>query len=309
MPYISEETINKVRERLNIVGVVKDYVSLKKQGRNLVGLCPFHTEKTPSFNVSEEKGLYHCFGCNAGGNMIKFIMEIENVSFPESIEILAKKAGITVEYKKSVSKEVSQELELIYTINEKTAFIFHFYLKDRPEGEKARKYLKERNIQPEMIELFKLGFAPDDYSKLHKELLNEHFKETTILKAGLMLPRSKENMQESILDWRVASLNDEIIGCVSLVFFNKTLCEIRSLAVAEGYRKNGLAKKLIASALSLAIERDTKDVIALTRAPQVFEQLNFKKDDIRNFPEKVQQDCEPCPFINGCDEVALLYKL
>ena len=129
------------------------------------------------------------------------------------------------------------------------------------------------------------------------------------VKAGLMLPRSKENMQESILDWRVASLNDEIIGCVSLVFFNKTLCEIRSLAVAEGYRKNGLAKKLIASALSLAIERDTKDVIALTRAPQVFEQLNFKKDDIRNFPEKVQQDCEPCPFINGCDEVALLYKL
>ncbi len=217
MPYISEDTINRIRERLNIIEAVKDYVSLKKRGRNWIGLCPFHTEKTPSFNVSEEKSVYHCFGCNAGGNMFKFIMEIENVTFPESIEILAKKAGITVEYKQSVSDETGKERELIYKVNEKAAFIFHFYLKDRPEGEKAREYLKERNINPDMIELFKLGYAPDDYHKLHKELLKEHYKEATILKAGLMLKSKKGNNNyydrfRNRLIFPITSGLDKVIG-------------------------------------------------------------------------------------------------
>ncbi len=129
------------------------------------------------------------------------------------------------------------------------------------------------------------------------------------VKAGRMLPRNKENMQAGIQDWRVAFINDEIIGCVSLVFFNQTLCEIRSLAVAETYRKNGLAKKLIETALALAIERGSQDVIALTRASGLFEQLGFQKNEIQNFTAKVQLDCQPCPFINQCDEVALLYKI
>lgn len=129
------------------------------------------------------------------------------------------------------------------------------------------------------------------------------------VEAGRMLPRNKENMQAGIQDWRIASINNEIVGCVSLVFFNQTLCEIRSLAVAEAYRKNGLGKKLIKAALALAKERGVEDVLALTRAPLLFERFGFQKNEIRNFPEKVQQDCQPCPFINHCDEVTLLFKI
>lgn len=129
------------------------------------------------------------------------------------------------------------------------------------------------------------------------------------VEAGRMLPRNKENLQAGIRDWRIAAINDEIVGCVSLVFFTPKLCEIRSLAVAEACRNNGLGKKLIEAALILAKERGAEDVLTLTRAPWLFERLGFQKNDIQNFPKKVQQDCQTCPFIKNCDEVALLIKI
>ena len=129
------------------------------------------------------------------------------------------------------------------------------------------------------------------------------------VKAGRMLPRNKEDMRTNIQDWLVASIPYEIIGCVSLVFFNETLCESRLLAVTEAYRENGLGKKLIEAALALAKERGAENVLTLTRVPRLFERFGFQKNEIRNFPDKVQQDCQPCPFINRCDEVALLYQI
>jgi amino-acid N-acetyltransferase len=128
------------------------------------------------------------------------------------------------------------------------------------------------------------------------------------VKAGRMLPRSKVVMQANIHDWRVADINDEIIGCVSLVFYSQTLCEIRSLAVAKRFRQNGLGKRMVEEALVLARERGAEGVLTLTRVPGLFEHSGFQKSDIQKFPEKVQQDCQPCPFINQCDEIALLYK-
>ena len=129
------------------------------------------------------------------------------------------------------------------------------------------------------------------------------------VKAGRMLQRNIEEMQTNIHLWRVAEFNDEIIGCVSLVFFNQSHCEIRSLAVAEQYRQNGLGKGLITAVLDLAKEAGAEKVLTLTRASRVFEPLGFQKKDIRNFPEKVRQDCQPCLFINACDEAALLYQI
>lgn len=129
------------------------------------------------------------------------------------------------------------------------------------------------------------------------------------VKAGRMLPRSEENMRANIHDWRVAILNDEIIGCVSLVFFTPTLCEIRSLAVAEPFRQNGLGKKLVQAAVDLAEERGVAKVLTLTRAPHLFEQVGFEQDNISNFHQKVQQDCQMCPFLECCDEIALLLKI
>jgi len=129
------------------------------------------------------------------------------------------------------------------------------------------------------------------------------------VEAGRMLPRKKENLHAGIKDWRVACNNDEVVGCVSLVFFNPNLCEIRSLAVAESCRNNGLGKKLIEAALILAEERGAKEVLTLTRAAGLFERCGFQINDIRNFPKKVQTDCQACPFIDCCDEVALLIKI
>ena len=127
------------------------------------------------------------------------------------------------------------------------------------------------------------------------------------VEAGRMLARDPQKMKNDLEDWRVAVDGDDVVGCVSLVFFNPKLCEVRSLAVAETHRSNGLGKKLVDSALDLAKERQADQVLTLTRAARLFENLGFVVDDIQNFPKKVAKDCQNCPFIDCCDEVALLY--
>lgn len=127
--------------------------------------------------------------------------------------------------------------------------------------------------------------------------------------AGRMLARSTEDLVQNINLWRVVTINDVIVGCVSLVFFNPSLCEIRSLAVAEGFRTLGLGKKLIEEAIRMAYAYQAITVFALTRSPWVFERLGFKQTKIQKFPEKVWQDCKPCPFINQCDEIAMYQNL
>lgn len=129
------------------------------------------------------------------------------------------------------------------------------------------------------------------------------------VEAGLMLPRSEAELQAKIQHWRVAQIDDEIVGCVSLVFYNTALCEIRSLAVGKPYRQNGLGKKLVHTALEFARETGAAEVLTLTRSPWVFETFGFERRQIGNFPAKVQQDCQLCPFINQCDEIALLYTI
>ena len=129
------------------------------------------------------------------------------------------------------------------------------------------------------------------------------------VEAGKMLPRNEANMRERIQDWRVATLNNEVVGCVSLVFFTSELCEIRSLAVTEEFRKNGLGKKLVREAIDLAKERGAERVLTLTRAPYVFENFGFEQANIQDFHRKVQQDCSLCPFLEQCDETALLLQI
>jgi amino-acid N-acetyltransferase len=129
------------------------------------------------------------------------------------------------------------------------------------------------------------------------------------VRAGRMLPRSPQSIRARLDDWRVAERCGEIVGCVSLVYFNAALCELRSLAVHPDCRGQGLAGDLIAAALDMARENGRRRVLALTRAVSVFERAGFKRDDVRHFPEKVWHDCAPCPFRAACDEVALIYEL
>jgi amino-acid N-acetyltransferase len=127
--------------------------------------------------------------------------------------------------------------------------------------------------------------------------------------AGRMLPRSADDIRVHLADWLVAEENGRVIGCVSLVFFKAELVEVRSLAVHPAYRGQGIASQLVRAALDMAFKRGTRRVLALTRAVRLFEQLGFRRDAVAHFPEKVWQDCAPCPFRSACDETTLILDL
>ena len=155
--YIDDDTIERVRSSNNIVDIVSEYLTLKRTGSNYVGICPFHSEKTPSFTVSDTKQFYHCFGCGEGGDVISFIMKKENLSFPEAVKFLADKAGIPLkekEFKKN--KELENKKAKLYEINREAARYFYKNLK---ANNQALFYLKQRAIDKRTATVFGLGFA------------------------------------------------------------------------------------------------------------------------------------------------------
>jgi DNA primase len=162
---IPEQIIDEIRNSADIVDIISGHVQLKKRGKNFVGLCPFHQEKTPSFTVSEDKQIYHCFGCGNGGNIFKFLMEFKNISFVEAVEEIADSLGIKIQYDKSPQDEKQSELEEFYEINVLAARFFVDNLLKTSEGEEARNYLKTRKIKPQTERTFGLGFAPYNWDK------------------------------------------------------------------------------------------------------------------------------------------------
>ena len=156
---IPENKIEEIRSAANIVDIISEYVPLRKRGRNFLGLCPFHSEKTPSFTVNEEKQIYHCFGCHAGGNVFKFLMEYEKISFVEAVQDLAKRLGITLEFNESISEEKQSEQEILYDINTEAARYFLDNLLNSTEGEIARDYFNKRKIKLQTMRAFGLGYS------------------------------------------------------------------------------------------------------------------------------------------------------
>ncbi|HHX77239.1 MAG TPA: DNA primase [Firmicutes bacterium] len=192
---IPEETIEEIRRSLNIVNVVSEYVVLKRTGRNYVGLCPFHQEKTPSFMVSHEKQIYHCFGCGQGGNVISFLMEIEKTTFPEAVKILAEKAGIRLPEKtlSFAGQEQTKEKDILFKVVKLAAAYYEYVLFNSSAGMQALNYLKSRNIKEETARRFKLGFAPDSWEALLKFMKKRDITEEILLKAGLVTLNSDKN--------------------------------------------------------------------------------------------------------------------
>ncbi len=156
---ISESKIEEIRNSIDIVDVISQHVQLRKRGKNFIGLCPFHSEKTPSFTVSEEKQIFHCFGCHTGGNVFKFLTEFHKISFVEAVQELAEQQGITLEFDKAEYTEQQSEQEVLYDINTEAAKYFLNNLLNDDEGEIARKYLHERNIKTQTLRSFGLGYA------------------------------------------------------------------------------------------------------------------------------------------------------
>ncbi|MDQ0339652.1 DNA primase [Caldalkalibacillus uzonensis] len=186
---ISEETIQHILSQVDLVELAGEYVQLKKSGKNFMGLCPFHSEKTPSFSVSPEKQVYHCFGCGAGGNAITFLMEIEGFTFGEAVRQLAEKAGVPVQISDTApvqNKRKQEEKTWMLKAHRLMAQLYHHILLERKEGQEALRYLQQRGFNEETIKTFQLGYAPDSWDFVTRFLAKRNFPLPLMEKAGLL---------------------------------------------------------------------------------------------------------------------------
>jgi DNA primase len=194
---ITQDKIIEIRNRASIVEIISDYVTLKKAGRNHMGLCPFHAEKTPSFTVNEEKGIFHCFGCQTGGSVFQFLMQLDQLTFPEAVERVAKRYGITIERAENPrARAESGERDSLYHINERAAANYHRILLERPEGRKALDYLKARGLDESVTRRFMLGYAPPSGSGLIEFVKQGKLPPKDALRLGLIGQRNSDQFYE-----------------------------------------------------------------------------------------------------------------
>ena len=190
MARYSEEIIEQVRQSNDIVDIISQYVHLTRKGRNYFGLCPFHNEKSPSFSVSPDRQIFHCFGCGVGGNTYTFLMKIEGIGFKEAIEQLAEKANIQLPTIQNTEENAKEELKAkVYKINQFTAEFYHQNLY-KPTAKNAQEYVKKRKLTQNTLETFKIGFS-GKYDELYKSLKTQGFGEKEILESGLVIKNDK----------------------------------------------------------------------------------------------------------------------
>jgi len=182
--FISEEFKQELKSRTDIVDVISSYVHLKRTGRNMQGLCPFHNEDTPSFSVSPEKNMFHCFGCKASGDVITFIMRIENIEYLEAIRLLAQRAGLEIPESSARDEGISKLKNRIYEANREAARFYNQQLYTQ-QGAKALKYLYSRGLTDTAIRHFGLGYSPPSRFELLNHLKSKGFKEDELVKANL----------------------------------------------------------------------------------------------------------------------------
>ncbi|MFC3039085.1 DNA primase [Virgibacillus xinjiangensis] len=194
---VPEEVIEEVRKANDIVDVIGEYVQLKKQGRNYFGLCPFHGEKTPSFSVTQEKQIFHCFGCGKGGNAVTFLMEMESYSFYEAIKFLADRSGVQLP-ESGIRKEtsLSKENQSILSAYEWLTKLYHHLLRHTKDGKEGYTYLKERGLDDDTIDTFQLGFAPNIKDFTTEFLEKKGFHQQLMVKAGLLSQKDDNSVSD-----------------------------------------------------------------------------------------------------------------
>lgn len=190
MPKYSDEIIDEVRQNSDIVDIISQYVRLKRSGRNFFGLCPFHNEKSPSFSVSPEKQIFHCFGCGVGGNVFTFLTKIEGINFIEAVQMLAERANIQLPVLENNTDSAKEMLKSkVYKVNEFSANYYHENLY-KPESKIAQEYIKKRKLTNETLKAFQIGFS-GKFDELYKELKKQGFEDKEILESGLVNKNEK----------------------------------------------------------------------------------------------------------------------
>jgi len=184
--------ITEVKQRLDIVEFISEYVTLQKAGRNFKSLCPFHSEKHPSFYVFPEQQSWHCFGaCGTGGDIFSFVMKREGVDFGQALRLLAERSGITLGRLETPSKAEDEKKERLFQINEATAEYYYHLLSSTKAGEVARSYLARRKVMPETVKEFRLGFSPDAWEAIKNYLLGRGYTEKELVEAGLLIEKEE----------------------------------------------------------------------------------------------------------------------
>ncbi len=275
---ISQKTIDEVIDTARIEDVVGDFVGLKRRGSNMIGLCPFHNEKTPSFNVSPSKGIFKCFGCGQAGNSVKFIMELEKLSYPETIKYLAKKYNIQVEEDEQPVefKQEQFERESMYLLNQWVLEYFQEQMLHTEEGQSvALSYFKERGFTLETIETFALGFHPPGYSVLYDAAIKAGYKPEFLFKTGLAIEKDGKGIDRfrGRVMFPIRQQSGKVLGFGGRILGNdKKIAKYLNSPESEVYHKSSVlyglfeAKKAISNEDEALLVEGYTDVISLHQA-------------------------------------------
>jgi DNA primase len=195
---ILDDDVARVREATDLVALVSEHVALKRVGRRFQGLCPFHQEKTPSFSVSPDKGVWHCFGCQKSGDAITFVREVEHLDFVETIERLAGRANITLRYDDASFSEERKRKQRLHAAVQASIEYYHQQLLEAPDGGLGRRYLRSRGFDGDAVRKFSLGWAPEGYDPLSAHLQKQKFSRQDVVDAGLAFVNRANKLQDAI---------------------------------------------------------------------------------------------------------------
>ena len=228
------DNVSKIKDRLSVVDVISGYLKIQKAGANFKARCPFHNEKSPSFFISPERQIWHCFGCQKGGDIFAFVQEMEGVGFPEALRILAARAGVELGEFDSALKDSREQL---YQVCETSTRFFEKQLGNSDIGKRAFEYLKERGLKSETMSEFRLGFAPNTWDSLGGYLRSSGFSEKEIVDAGVVLKRNDGNgiydRFRSRIIFPIADANGRVVGFTGRIFAESS----EALAKEEGQAK------------------------------------------------------------------------
>src|SRR3989338_2339939 len=215
MGKIPENILNEIQDRCDIVEVISGYISLKQAGRNFKACCPFHHEKTPSFTVSPDKQIYHCFGCNSGGNVFNFLKEYEKIDFIDAVKMLAEKTGVKLPEYKSSRDQDSSIVSAVYSVNDVAANYYSDLLEKAGSSLEVRRYITKRCLDASIIKKFRMGYADSSWNGLLDYLSGRGVKQDTILKAGLIV-KGRDNSHYDLFRNRVifpiCDVRDRVLG-------------------------------------------------------------------------------------------------